>query len=295
MAASFAGNVTIAERANHAVDIVSGRFSSTVFGFSPEDFPRTDVEFPERLEILPGSALADAVLKTAGVVTSFISNPNFAGILFSAEPGRVTLAATDTFRLSIASFPAPGCGGEYRALVSKKGAAELKAMAERSLELEVCCDGKTLSARGDGRVMKTRLLEGRFPDYAALVPVPEREAAVSRDQALSVLKRLSFMASPRNRVMRLSFSEGSLEFSVDNPELGSASDRLDVTFSGPDFGLVIAPEHLAGSLRPMKASSSFRLGFTDAATPVTVSSEDEPGYTAVIATVSQKNAPGGER
>lgn len=292
ISSSLNGEVTISESEDHTVDISSGRFASSILGLSPDDFPRTEVEFPERLDHLPGPQLGDAIEKALLTVSANTASFNFSGIHMDVRPGAATISSSDSYRLTRVSFDAPGCSTGFAALISKKGAGELKAMCERTGEIGVCCDSSSLAAAAHGRIIRTRLLEGRFPDCTALVPSGGTPVALPRAETAAALKRLSHLTGPKSRTLKLDAAPGTFGVSVDNPELGKASEELDIGYSGPSFSVMLSSDHLAGAMKALKRSEEFILWYTDEKTPLKVTSNLEPGFVLVISTVTPRDGGG---
>jgi len=92
----------------------------------------------------------------------------------------------------------------------------------------------------------TRLIEGNFPEYKRLLPNTfEREISVSREDLLGTLRRVNLFAQRQTPPVpvTMSFSEGAVEVTVRNGEVGEARERLPAN-SEDDFQISFNPSYL---------------------------------------------------
>jgi DNA polymerase-3 subunit beta len=92
----------------------------------------------------------------------------------------------------------------------------------------------------------TRLIEGNFPEYKRLLPNAfEREISVSREDLIDTLRRVNLFAQRQTPPVpvSLAFSEGAVQVTVRNGEVGEARERLPAT-SEDDFNISFNPGYL---------------------------------------------------
>ena len=95
---------------------------------------------------------------------------------------------------------------------------------------------------------RSRLVEGRFPNYQQLLPESyEHELRVERGELLEVVRRISLLAQ-KNAPLRLSFTEGALEVSAQTPDVGEATESLPVPFKGEPLEIGFNPEFFRDGL-----------------------------------------------
>ncbi len=95
-------------------------------------------------------------------------------------------------------------------------------------------------------LLGTRLIEGNFPEYRRLLPTAfEREISVSREDLVETLRRVSLFTQRQTPpvAVSLSFSEGAVEVTVRNGEVGEAHERLPAT-SEDKFHISFNPSYL---------------------------------------------------
>jgi DNA polymerase-3 subunit beta len=92
----------------------------------------------------------------------------------------------------------------------------------------------------------TRLIEGNFPEYKRLLPNTfEREISVQREDLIDTLRRVNLFAQRQTPPVpvTLDFSEGAVEVTVRNGEVGEARERLPAG-SEDEFHISFNPTYL---------------------------------------------------
>src|SRR5437588_6049834 len=97
-----ASDVLIEQRADEGViHVSSGSFESRLNTYTAEDFPR--LPDPEGLErhVVDRDALLETIARVGRSASRDESRPVLTGILVRFEPGKLVMAATDSYRLSV--------------------------------------------------------------------------------------------------------------------------------------------------------------------------------------------------
>jgi len=80
-------------------------------------------------------------------------------------------------------------------------------------------------------VLTSKLIDGTFPDYARVIPAGnDKLLEVEKGEFEQAVDRVSTVSSERGRAVKLSLSGGKLTLSVNNPDSGSATEELEVTY-----------------------------------------------------------------
>jgi DNA polymerase-3 subunit beta len=214
------------------VQIVSGSASFRLHTYSTEDFPRLpDVELAP-LHPVDREALLETVSRVSRAASRDESRPVLTGILVRFESGKIVMAATDSYRLSVKETPVAGELPELEAIIPARALAELSRIAGASDEIQLGVHENHVVFGAADAWLTTRRIDGQFPNYRQLLPDGfEHEVPVNRDELLDVVKRVSVMAQ-RNSPLRLRFAEGELTISAQTQDVGEATESLPVGFSG---------------------------------------------------------------
>src|SRR3954468_11887875 len=214
------------------VQIVSGSASFRLHTFATEDFPRLpDVELAQ-LYPVDREALLDTVARVSRAASRDESRPVLTGILVRFEGGRIVMAATDSYRLSVKETTVEGELPELEAIIPARALAELTRIAGSADELQLGVLDNHVVFGADSTWLTTRRIDGQFPNYRQLLPEQfEHELALPREELLEVVRRVSLMAQ-RNSPLRLRFAEGELTVSAITQDVGESKESMPVGFSG---------------------------------------------------------------
>lgn len=254
------------------VEITCGSANYRLHTYGVEDFPRLPDPGGAPLYTIDTATLVDTAVKVSRSASRDESRPVLTGILVRFEPGKVVMAATDSYRLSVKETPLEGEAPELEAIVPARALAELARIAQGDAELQLGVHENQVVFTVDGTVLTTRRIDGQFPNYSQLLPETfEHELTISRDELLDVVRRVAVM-SQRNSPLRLRFADGELTISAQTQDLGEARESMPVPFSGepleigfnPDF-LREGVESVDGEELRLKLISPLRPGLIQAA------------------------------
>jgi DNA polymerase-3 subunit beta len=229
------------------LEVTSGSYSSKVNVFSAEDFPRLpslDVE----LHTIAAPALLGTIEKVARAASRDESRPVLTGILVRFEGDKLTMAATDSYRLSVKETALGESGPELDAIIPARALQELARLAAGTDVVRLGVQENHV-VFGAGEVwLTTRRIDGQFPNYKQLLPEAfEVEVATPREPLLEVIRRAGVMAQ-RNSPLRLRFSEGELSVSAQTQDVGEARESLEIDYAGDPLEIGFNPDFLRDGL-----------------------------------------------
>jgi DNA polymerase-3 subunit beta len=236
------------------LEVTCGPASYKLNTYSAEDFPKLpDVEAAETFTV-DRTALLETVSRVARAASRDESRPVLTGILVRFEGGKLVMAATDSYRLSVKETElSGGQSSELEAIVPARALTELGRVAQDSAELQVGVQENHVVFGAGDVWLTTRRIDGQFPNYKQLIPETfEHEVRLPREEFLEVVRRASVMAQ-RNSPLRLSFAEGEVTVSAQTQEVGEAKESLPVPFSGEPLEIGFNPEFLRDGLESVEA------------------------------------------
>ncbi len=239
------GKVTLAERPEQRdVELTAGTAEFHLRVLPTEDFPRL-AGFEGEAIRMPAAALAETVERVARAASRDEVRPILTGILVSVEETKLTMVATDSYRLCVKHT-------ELESPTSQAFEANVPARAMRELarvvtqtgveEVEVALPGNQIVFRAGPYVLSSRLIEGQFPSYRQLLPEAfDHDVRLPRSELLDVTRRIRHLAQ-RNAPLRLAFSAGELTVSAETPEIGDASEAMPCAFEGEELVIAFNPQ-----------------------------------------------------
>ena len=225
------------------VRVVCGSYSSRLHTYNVEDFPRLPEPSDETFAI-EREALLATIARVSRSASRDESRPVLTGILARFESGKLVMAATDSYRLSVKETPIAGAPDDLEAIIPARALAEVSRIAVAGESLELGVQENQVVFRADGVTLTTRRIEGQFPNYRQLLPDAfEHEVRLPRAELLDVVRRVSVMAQ-RNSPLRLRFAEGELTVSAQTQDVGEAREALPVAFAGEPLEIGFNAEFL---------------------------------------------------
>jgi DNA polymerase-3 subunit beta len=244
------GDLVLAhERSQGVVRLSAQENEYRIRAYAAEDFPQLP-KFDEAGAFkMSGEALVETVEKVSRSYSRDETRPVLTGMLISFENSRVRMVTTDSYRLSIKETElATTFDGSQEAIIPARAMQEVSRIFSSSDEEQVevvLSENQALFRIGDV-LLGTRLIEGNFPEYRRLLPNTfEREISVRREDLVDSLRRVSLFTQRQTPPVpvSLAFSEGVVEVTVRNGEVGEARERLPAT-SEDDFHISFNPGYL---------------------------------------------------
>jgi DNA polymerase-3 subunit beta len=257
-----------------AVEIRSGSATYRLHTYNAEDFPRLpDAAAADRHEV-DRETLLETVARVSRSASRDESRPVLTGVLMRFEPGKLVMAATDSYRLSVKETTTEGSVPELEAIVPARALGELARIAQAGEGIELGVhENQVVFSTGDA-LLTTRRIDGQFPNYRQLVPETfDHELALPRDELLDVVRRVAVMAQ-RNSPLRLRFAEGELTVSAQTQDVGEARESLPVSFAGEPLEIGFNAEFLRDGIESV-SGEQVRVKLISPLRPAVLQGEDD--------------------
>lgn len=250
------GEVTLEHRAEEGIaHLVCGSASYGLHTYSPDDFPRLPEIAPDESFSIERSALFDTIMKVSRSASRDESRPVLTGVLVRFEAGKLIMAATDSYRLSVKETEiTEGPAGEVEAIVPARALSELARIAQASDtdSLTVGIQENQIVFGVDDVWLTARRIDGQFPNYRQLLPETfEAEVELPREELLDVVRRTGLMAQ-RKSPLRLRFEEGQLTISAQTQDVGEAHESLPLAYTADPIEIGFNAEFLRDGLESLE-------------------------------------------
>jgi DNA polymerase III subunit beta len=255
------------------VEVTSGSYASKVNVFSAEDFPRLPA-VDVALHTVDAPALLGTIDKVARAASRDESRPVLTGILVRFEGDKLTMAATDSYRLSVKETTLGESGPELDAIIPARALQELSRLASGAETVSLGVHENHV-VFGVGDVWLTsRRIDGQFPNYNQLLPESfEVEVTTPRAPLLEVVRRAAIMAQ-RNSPLRLRFGESELSVSAQTQDVGEARESLEIEYGGDPLEIGFNPEFLRDGLEAV-SGETIQLRLINPLRPGLIAAPDE--------------------
>lgn len=212
------------------VTVQAGRSRFSLATLPSRDFPAVeDLDLVERIRVSE-SALKELIERTAFAMAQQDVRYYLNGLLLDLRESSLRCVATDGHRLALCEAELPeGAQTRKQIIVPRKGVLELQRLLEggdREVELEV---GRNhLRMRRTDVTFTSKLIDGRFPDYEAVIPIgADKEVKVDREALRAALQRAAILSNEKYRGVKLEISPGQLRIIANNPESEEAQEELE--------------------------------------------------------------------
>src|SRR5215470_9986288 len=271
--------VTVEHRADeNVVRVTSGPSSSTLHTYAVDDFPRLPEIDEGSLHSVDRAALLETVARVQRSASRDESRPVLTGILVRFEAGKLVMAATDSYRLSVKETELSGEAPELEAIIPARALAELGRIAQSGESIELGVHENQVVFAADNVWLTTRRIDGQFPNYRQLLPETfEHELTLPRNELLDVVRRVGVMVQ-RTSPIQLRFAEGELTVFARTQDVGEAKESVPVQFSGEAMEIGFNAEFLREGIESIGADD-LRLKLISPLRPAVIDGgEDDPTY-----------------
>ena len=212
------------------VTVQAGRSRFTLATLPSKEFPAIDdLELVERIQV-PEAGLKELIERTAFAMAQQDVRFYLNGLLFDLRENALRCVATDGHRLALCEATLPdGAKTRKQIILPRKGVLELQRLLEggdRAVELEV---GRNhVRMRREDVTFTSKLIDGRFPDYEAVVPIgADKEVKLDREVLRAALQRAAILSNEKFRGVKLEISPGQLRIVAHNPEQEEAVEEIE--------------------------------------------------------------------
>ncbi len=236
------------DEARQALEVVTSGSRNVLRCLPADEFPPLAVDAEVPALPLPAAQWREVVQQVTFAAAEDDARPTLMGVSVQVEDGRMELAATDGYRLSVRHLdleaPAPEA---WQVIVPARALNELARIASRTagaVRFSVLTARQQAVFRTDHVEVVSQLIAGQFPDYRRIIPQAyNTRVVVAREPFLQACRRAELFASEGNNIIRLEIQPGTdapgvLVVSGAADEVGEGETRLTAAVDGE--GLTIA-------------------------------------------------------
>ncbi|HRH70860.1 MAG: DNA polymerase III subunit beta [Flavobacteriales bacterium] len=220
------------------VEINSDQGKYKMTGFNGSEFPRSPVLEGATKLALPAGTLATAINKTIFATGNDDLRPVMSGIFFELTPEDVRFVATDAHKLvryKRTDVQAPKAASF---IVPKKPLNLLKnTLAGTNAEVTIEYNENNAAFRFDNTVLVCRLIDGKYPNYEAVIPKTNpNKLTIDRATFLSSIRRVAIFANKTTHQVRLHINGSQLAISAEDLDFANeANEKLTCSYDGDEI------------------------------------------------------------
>ena len=226
---------------NFAVSMVSQNGTYSFVGVNGNEYPEMPgAEMGARELAIPPNVLQSAIEKTIFATADDDLRPVMNGIFFDIAEDKVTMVATDAHRLVRYSNTGVKPGVVASFILPKKPASLLKnLLAKEENEVKVTFGAKNARFEFGSTIIVCRQIEGRFPNYNAVIPQSNQNiVTVDRQTIINACKRVAVFANNGTAQLRLTLTENSIKISAQDIDFStSAEETITCDYNGTPMAI----------------------------------------------------------
>ena len=237
---------------------------------------------------IPGAVLRKMVHRTSYASDVLSTRYALGGVLFDFEGDNLSLAATDSRRLSVCEtlVTQVGLTEDIKGVVPSKALRLLDKLPDS--DIDVLMTDRAIHFRAEGFECSSRLVEGRFPRYRDVIPGSKGsvEVVVLAGAAASAVRQSQVVTTEESRSVSFTVEENMIVIESESSDVGSSKVELTVSAmkSHRDLTVMLDPNYVLDFLKTLRPDEEFHWRFIDSNTAVVMTDGDS--YTYVTMPVS---------
>lgn len=220
------------------IEISTGEGKYKLAGHNADEYPRTPVMEDLVTLKVPAPVIATAIGKTLFATGNDEFRQVMTGVFCQLSPEDMIFVATDAHKLVRYRRLDHKADNSASFILPKKPLNQLKNLLSH-METEVTIEYNQTNASFafDNILLVCRLIDGRYPNYEAVIPkVNPNKLTIERLPFLSSLRRVAIFANQSTHQIRLKISGQELVLSAEDIDFANeAKERLHCNYEGEDM------------------------------------------------------------
>ena len=227
-------------------------------GEKADDFPKEPAPGDTTGFTIPSITLLECINRTLYAVSTDTLRPAMTGVFFELGLDSITFVATDAHRLVQLKRNDVSCPIADGFVVPKKPLNLLKNnLAPDETLLQISYNQSHMFVASDRLSMSCRLIDARFPDYRAVIPVDNPyKLTIDRGDFISALRRVSIFANKTTSQVVLDINGNSIQLSAQDIDFSyEGREMLSCQYTGEDMKIAFNARLMVELLNNMEGDS----------------------------------------
>ncbi len=267
-----------------ALEVNSKTSKTKIKGISADEFPDiTRVDSGVKLS-LSTEDFRSMVQEVAFSAQENASRPILSGVLLKVDKKGLSIAATDSYRLSEKKIKLEKETQEMSAVVPVRAIFEADRLAAGGKKIDIMVSENQVSFAVNGTELVSRLIEGQFPDYHQILPKSHKTTAiVDRDDLSLAVRRVSIFAKENNQHMKLEFlNDETLTVSTGSTEIGEERTTVPIKLEGATNIIALNADYVLDVLGAMSGEEKITIELEGKLNPAVFKKEKGKDFVHLI-------------
>jgi DNA polymerase-3 subunit beta len=263
---------------NWSIELTSENGKYRIAGENPDDFPKFPVIEGASVSEIPASILSSAIATTSFSIGSDELRPAMTGLYVQMTPEELRFVATDGNKLVLYKRSDVRAEKEEAFILPRKALNLLKSSLPAE-DTNVRMEYNRLNAQFtfQNLTLVCRLIDERFPDYRAAIPVEvPNHLHINRTDLLNTLRRTVIFSNKSTNQVRFKISGSEMTITAQDVDYNSeAVEKLPCEYEGEDMEIGFNARFLIDMLHIL-SSDEVTLSLTAYNRPGVLKPSEEP-------------------
>jgi DNA polymerase-3 subunit beta len=234
------------------IDIASSFGKYKMIGHDPDEYPKIPTITDGTSFMMDASILYAGINKTIFATGNDDLRPVMSGVFMQISDSGLTMVATDSHRLVRYIRKDVKSKDTSSFILPKKPLNLLKGiLGYIDSDIKVSFNAKNACFEFENSMLICRLIEGRYPNYEAVIPKENPfKLTISRTDLMNSIKRVSIFSSKSTNQVKLNLQGSELQLSAEDLDFSnSAIERMACQYDGEDMEIAFNAKFISEMLQ----------------------------------------------
>lgn len=250
----------------------------------PEQFPDVPEFGDDAWHEIRAGDLRELIRRTVFSCATESARYTMTGVLFELDGDGARMIATDGRRLALAQCNAKSLGDHTTGTNPPVVPAKSLGVLDRNLVdddevVKIKVGVNEIFFKTDCSVLYSRLIEGRYPDYRAILPKSASiKVVVSAGGLLSGVRQASIMSDDETKRLSFHLEKDQITFEAETALGGKSKVEMAIDYDGDEISTSFNPQFLIDMLKTMPGEMEIQMELSSSGKPVLFRSGSSYSY-----------------
>ncbi len=265
----------------------AGNYNSEIKGISADEFPLIPEIKTNKTFSVKAGKLKEAINLVSFAAALDDSRPVLAGVYLKIDGSKITLAATDSYRLAEKVMALDTKNAQKAEFIiparTMMELARILGELDSDSPVSVYSSENQVLFEADGLDFISRLIEGQFPNYKQIIPEgAETTAKIKRDELTNAVKVASLFARENANSLKVAVkAKGRVEIDSQASQVGNTKTEILTEVQGKDSEASFNGKYILDALGAMK-ENEVTLQINGKLTAGVIKGAKDKGYIYII-------------
>lgn len=282
-----AGKVDL-EVSETTLSVNSNSYKAKFNGMAADEFPHLPRFTGQEILTLEKNNLPKILSQVIFAASFDEGRPVLTGVLIKNLGGKISLVATDGYRLSLREIAVPASDFKQDFLIPAKTLLEVSRVSqdsrgeEENIKVGLASEKSQIIFTFSDIEISSRLIEGDFPDWTKIIPTSSStRATFDKEDFLRAVKMASIFAREQANIVKVKIESENLRISAETPQLGTNESEVEAKVEGEGLEVAFNCRFLLDYLSNV-SEEEIVLETNDPLSPGVFKSKTDPSWTHII-------------